>query len=69
MGGLEEEADYGVCGGASTLPFTPFPCWGMSLELEAIRDAGAHNKNRRARSSASDTNTTLIYKRVFGDFL
>ena len=35
VGGLEEEVDCGVCGGALTLPFSDFPSWGTSLELEA----------------------------------
>ena len=34
-GGLEEEVDCGVCGGALTLPFIDFPSWGTSSELEA----------------------------------
>ena len=35
VGGLEDKVDCGVCGGAITLPFTDFPSWGTSLELEA----------------------------------
>ena len=35
VGGLEEEVDCGVCGGALTLPFIDFPSWGTSSELEA----------------------------------
>ena len=35
VGGLEEEVDWRVCGGALTLPFTDFPSWGTSSELEA----------------------------------
>ena len=34
-GGLEEEVDCGVCGGALTLPFIDFPSRGTSSELEA----------------------------------
>ena len=35
VGGLEEEVDCGVCGGALTLPFTDFPSWATSSGLEA----------------------------------
>ena len=34
-GGLEEEVDRGVCGGALTLPFIDFPSRGTSSEWEA----------------------------------
>ena len=35
MGGLEEEVDCGVCGGALRSPFTDFPSGGTSSQLEA----------------------------------
>ena len=35
VGGLEEEVDCKVCGGALTLPFTDFPSKGTSSEVEA----------------------------------
>ena len=39
------------------------------LRAKYIRDACARNTNLRAKPKASDTKTTLIYKRVSGDFL
>ena len=39
------------------------------LFAKDIRDACARNTNRRAKPKSSDTNTTVIYKHVSGDFL
>ena len=52
-GGVEEEVDCGVCGEALTLPFTDFPSWGTSSELEA-------GKGRDAPTVGSEEEAAML---------